>query len=597
MDVKNKATRIELFSLRTPQMRAFHMAWFAFFLCFFAWFGIAPLMAVVREELGLTKAQVGNTIIASVAITILARFLIGWLCDNIGPRISYTVLLMLGSLPVMGIGLAHSYEAFLLFRLGIGVIGASFVITQYHTSVMFAPNCVGTANATSAGWGNLGGGVTQMVMPLVFAAFVGLGYSDVISWRLSMVVAGGVCFVTGIAYFFLTQDLPDGNFKELRAKGEMASREKSRGTFWMAAKDGRVWALFLIYGACFGIELTINNIAALYYIDYFGLGLKTAGLVAGLFGLMNIFARTTGGIIGDKFGHRYGLKGRVRWLFIALLVEGCALILFSRITLLPVAIGTMILFSLFVQMSEGATYSVVPFVNKKALGAIAGIVGAGGNMGAVAAGFLFRTELSWQTSLLILGFLVVGFSFLTAFVRFSEADEKAAAEEHKRALEERARRVKPKPRLLPAPVAGAPRVTPLTVLRIYLGIALAIKGVFFITNMDHLEARMEDKFGMTQELIAWFVVFAHSVGGAALALGFVTRLAAGLNLIVLAGAVVLALTGDAGESLLGANRDFQFSMLVLVTLAVFFWRGGGRFSLDRLTSGDEGQPEPAPPAA
>ena len=36
MEVKNKATRIELFRLNTPQMRAFHMSWFAFFLCFFA---------------------------------------------------------------------------------------------------------------------------------------------------------------------------------------------------------------------------------------------------------------------------------------------------------------------------------------------------------------------------------------------------------------------------------------------------------------------------------------------------------------------------------------------------------------------------------
>ena len=164
--IQNKATRIELFSLRTPQMRAFHMSWFAFFLCFFAWFGIAPLMVVVRDELGLTKTQVGNTIIASVAVTIIARLAIGWLCDRIGPRITYTWLLLLGSLPVMGIGFADSYYSFLLFRLAIGVIGASFVITQYHTSVMFAPNCVGTANATSAGWGNLGGGVTNMVMPL-----------------------------------------------------------------------------------------------------------------------------------------------------------------------------------------------------------------------------------------------------------------------------------------------------------------------------------------------------------------------------------------------------------------------------------------------
>ena len=47
-----KRQEIDLFSLKTRQMRAFHMSWFAFFLCFFAWFGIAPLMAVVREELG-----------------------------------------------------------------------------------------------------------------------------------------------------------------------------------------------------------------------------------------------------------------------------------------------------------------------------------------------------------------------------------------------------------------------------------------------------------------------------------------------------------------------------------------------------------------
>ena len=62
MDIENKATRIRLFNFSTPQMRAFHMSWFSFFLCFFAWFGIAPLMAVVRDELGLTKTQIGNTI-------------------------------------------------------------------------------------------------------------------------------------------------------------------------------------------------------------------------------------------------------------------------------------------------------------------------------------------------------------------------------------------------------------------------------------------------------------------------------------------------------------------------------------------------------
>lgn len=420
-----KATRIQLFSFRTPPMRAFHVTWVSFFLCFFAWFGIAPLMKVVRTELGLSDAQIKNTIIASVAITIVARLVIGWLCDKYGPRLTYTWLLVIGALPVMGIGFARTYESFLVFRLLIGVIGASFVITQFHTSLMFAPNVVGTANATTAGWGNLGGGVTQMVMPLVFGAFMALGFGEFFSWRLSMVTAGLVCLVAAYTYYKKTQDTPAGDFKELRESGRMPSLKAMKGGFGAACRDSRVWALFLIYGACFGIELTINNIAALYFADNFDLGLAAAGVVASLFGLMNIFARTLGGIFGDRFGNKYGLKGRVRWLFAAIFIEGLALMLFSRMTVLPLAIATLILFSLFVQMSEGATYSVVPFVNKKALGAVSGIVGAGGNFGAVSAGFLLKGFDGWSTGLLALGGIVVMVSFCALAVRFSPADEPA----------------------------------------------------------------------------------------------------------------------------------------------------------------------------
>ena len=194
-------------------MRAFHMSWIAFFLCFFGWFGLAPLMPIIRDELHLTKAQVGNSAIAAVAITILVRILMGWLCDRIGPRRAYTWLLMLGSVPVMAVGLAHDYTTFLIFRVAIGAIGASFVITQYHTSMMFAPKIVGTANATAAGWGNLGGGVTQFAMPLLFSAFMSFGAGKWWSWRLAMMVAGAALLATGIAYYLLTQDTPDGNFE------------------------------------------------------------------------------------------------------------------------------------------------------------------------------------------------------------------------------------------------------------------------------------------------------------------------------------------------------------------------------------------------
>lgn len=422
---QGKATKIKLLSFKAPHMRTFHLSWLAFFFCFFGWFGIAPLMAVVREELGLSQSQIGNIIIASVAMTVFARLFIGWLVDKIGPRISYTWLLILGSLPVLLIGLSNSYESFLFCRLLIGMIGASFVISQYHTSVMFAPNVVGTANATSAGWGNLGGGVTQMLMPIIFALLVSIGFMEVAAWRWAMVVPGIGMLIMGFLYWFYTQDTPHGNLSELRKTNpDYALKKEQKGATKSVYKDKRVWALFLIYGACFGMELTINNIGAIYFKDYFDLDLKTAGIIAGLFGLMNLFARTLGGYYCDKAGVKFGLNGRVKFLFYALLFAGIALIIFSQMKFLPLAIAAMMVFGLFTQMSSGATYSVVPFINRKAMGAVAGIVGAGGNAGAVAAGFLFKEEgFSYPEVLFVLGIVVTAVSFLVWTIRFTVTEE------------------------------------------------------------------------------------------------------------------------------------------------------------------------------
>ncbi|HLT73311.1 MAG TPA: NarK family nitrate/nitrite MFS transporter [Cyclobacteriaceae bacterium] len=417
-----KAQKINLLDFRTPPMRTFHVTWITFFACFFGWFGIAPLMPVVREDLGLTQAQIGNIIIASVSITIFARLLIGWLCDRIGPRMTYTYLLILGSLPVMLIGLSNSYESFLLFRLAVGVIGASFVVTQYHTSVMFAPNVIGTANATAAGWGNMGGGVTLMIMPLIFAAFVGLGYTDEQAWRYSMVIPGLALMVMGIVYYFFTQDTPDGNLSEIKKKKPQDTKKnpEKKTSFFSACRDHRVWILFLAYGACFGIEITIDNIATLYFVDHFQLGLKEAGIIAGLFGMMNLFARALGGIFGDKAGNKYGLRGRFTILGIFLLLEGLGIMLFASMDILVWAIVTMLIFALFLKMSNGATYAIVPFINKRAMGAVSGIVGAGGNAGAVMAGMLFASnEISYQRSLFIIGVFVIAVSALAMMLAVS----------------------------------------------------------------------------------------------------------------------------------------------------------------------------------
>lgn len=411
-----RAAKLELLSFSSIPMRAFHLAWLAFFTCFFAWFAVAPLMPVIRTDLGLTAAQIANINIAAVCMTVLVRVLIGPLCDRYGARRTYTWLLALGSVPVMAIAFSHSYPVFLFWRLCIGAIGASFVVTQYHTSVMFAPNVVGAANATAAGWGNAGGGATQAIMPLVLAALLAFGLEPALGWRLAMLVPGVLMLLAAIAYSRYAKDTPAGN---LPKADRIVSRSKARATLIAASKDYRVWLLFLTYGACFGVELTIHNVAAVYYVDRFGLSVTTAGFYVGCFGLLALFARSLGGFASDRIARGRGLQGRVALLATVIFLEGLGLIAFSQMDSVAPAVAAMLIFGLFTHIACGATYALVPFVNRQALGGVAGIIGAGGNVGAIAAGFLLKGSTSIASALFVLGCIVTASAVCALAVRFS----------------------------------------------------------------------------------------------------------------------------------------------------------------------------------
>ena len=445
-----KESRIRLFSFNTPAMRAFHMSWLAFFVCFFAWFAVAPLMPVIKQEFGLNPGQIANINIAAVGITILVRLLVGPLCDKYGPRRTYTGLLLLGAVPVIGIAFAHSYEAFLAARLLIGAIGASFVITQYHTSVMFAPNVVGTANAASAGWGNSGGGVTQSTMPWVLAGALALGMAPGIGWRVSMLVPGVLMLIVAGLYWKFTQDCPQGDYRDLRAAGVDVESGKKGGwdVFKTAAGNYRVWMLFVTYGACFGVELFVHNVAASYYVDRFHLDLQSAGMAAGSFGLLALFARALGGIISDKVARLRGLDARTLLLFALILGEGVGLLWFSRTSTVGFAVFAMITFGLFTHMACGATYALVPFIDRKSLGGVAGIIGAGGNVGAVAAGFLLKSVGNVERCFGILGGFVIFAAFCAAVIRFSAAHKKNEQVLYDQAVAERTRLVDGAPAIL-----------------------------------------------------------------------------------------------------------------------------------------------------
>ena len=182
-----------------------------------------------------------------------------------------------------------------------------------------------------------------------------------------------------------------------------------------------MWCLTVTYGFCFGVELTMNNIIVTYLFDQFGVSLTIAGVLGSLFGLMNLFARSIGGLGSDLAGKRFGMRGRLWALWSMQTFEG-ALCIFMGLAKGSLAgtICIMIVFSLFVQASEGASYGVVPFISKRALGIVSGFVGAGGNAGSAITQTLFFKDADFETytGLVYMGIMVICMTLLVVPVYF-----------------------------------------------------------------------------------------------------------------------------------------------------------------------------------
>eukprot|EP00571_Detonula_confervacea_P016207 CAMPEP_0172296820 /NCGR_PEP_ID=MMETSP1058-20130122/12_1 /TAXON_ID=83371 /ORGANISM="Detonula confervacea, Strain CCMP 353" /LENGTH=514 /DNA_ID=CAMNT_0013005879 /DNA_START=68 /DNA_END=1612 /DNA_ORIENTATION=- len=413
-DQDDKATEIKLLSFARPHMRAFHCSWFCFFIAFFIWFAIAPLLPEVKESLGLTKQQIWTSNICSVAGTIFLRFINGPLCDKYGPRIPMGAILAFASIPCAMTGLVNSSASLSILRFFIGFGGSTFVMCQFWTSRMFTKEIAGTANALVGGWGNLGGGVTQIVMGSVLFPLFKLGMSAEQAWRTVCIVPACVGLATGLAIFKISDDCPQGNYSEMKKKGTMAEVSAS-ASFRTATMNVNTWLLFVQYACCFGVELTMNNAAASYFRETFELTTETSAAIASLFGWMNLFARGIGGYVSDKANGKMGMRGRLIWQTCCLLIEGVMVLIFTNTKSLGLAIFIMVIFSSFVQAAEGSTYGVVPYVNPPVTGSIAGIVGAGGNTGAVCFGLGFR-QLDTKPAFYLMAGCIIGSGILSLFI-------------------------------------------------------------------------------------------------------------------------------------------------------------------------------------
>ena len=444
----SRRRRFPLFDFAEPRIRILHFTWLAFFVTFIIWFAHVSLMPAIASSMQLTDAEVKAILVLNVALTIPARILVGALVDRFGPRVSYSVLLALCGVLCLGFATAQSFEQFAVMRFLLGLTGAGFVIGIRLVSEWFPAREMGVAEGIYGGWGNFGAAAAKMLMPVLAVS----AFGGTFGWRWAIAVTGVVAILYSAVFYRNVRDTPRGatyykpkgaGALEVTSKGDLGSylfvnlpiyliqyvlvwrlSDKGLGvlppllelfsyaaiTGMMASHSWKIWRqnryllretvheemryqfkqvaiLDLAYLACFGSEIAVVSMLPTYYGTIFQLSPVMMGFVAGTFTVMNVLARPMGGWLSDRVGRR-------RVLAICLVTQTGGYLLLSEVSAawsVALAVAVTLVTSVFVQAACGAVYSIVPLIQRRMTGQIAGMVGAYGNVG----GVLFLTVLSF----------------------------------------------------------------------------------------------------------------------------------------------------------------------------------------------------------
>lgn len=448
----------DLFRIRNREIRALHLTWIAFFICFYVWFNMAPLATSMLRSVGwLTRDDIRLFAIANVALTIPARIIVGMALDRFGPRRVFSVLMVIMAVPALVFAFGESREQLFVARLVLSSIGASFVVGIHMTALWFKPRHIGFAEGFYAGWGNFGSAAAAMTLPTI--ALTLYGGDD--GWRYAIATSAFVMAAYGVFYWFAITDgpHPDSHRKPRKAAAlEVSSwgdlvllilftiplvgilsilvwRVQNMGYLdGMTAAilygtiavviayqihlilkvnlpilrkgvpaDDRypfksVAALNATYFANFGAELAVVSMLPMFFEETWGLSAWAAGLIAASFAFVNLFARPMGGLVSDRMGNR-------RFVMLSYMFGiGVGFVLMSLLDSnwpLIVAIAITIFCSFFVQGAEGATFGIIPSIKRRVTGQISGMAGAYGNVGAVFYLFVFTYVSSSQFFLIV----------------------------------------------------------------------------------------------------------------------------------------------------------------------------------------------------
>ncbi|HAT4185450.1 TPA: MFS transporter [Clostridium perfringens] len=375
-----------------------------FFIGFAAVSLYGPTSAVFKEAfVNLNPVLLALLIAAPNLSGSLLRIPFSAWVDTTGGRKPLIVLLLLSIIGMGGLYVVLAFFSdnlnqyyYLLFALGLlsGCGIATFSVGVSQASYWFPKSKQGVALGIYGGVGNLAPGIFALLIPNLALPLLGLPGSY-LAWLIFLIVGTVIYIKIGQnAWYFQLVDkgINKDEAKEIASKEygqELFPKGKASETLLISAKSWKTWALVFIYFTTFGGFLALTSWFPNYWMTYFGLNMKVAGLLTALYSILTSLTRIYGGKVADKNG---GEITTIVSLGIALIGAIC-MTFASTMTL---AIIGIILLAIGMGVANAAVFKIVPNAVPEAMGGASGWIGGLGALGGflippVMASFLNRS--------------------------------------------------------------------------------------------------------------------------------------------------------------------------------------------------------------
>ncbi|EOU1700937.1 MFS transporter [Clostridium perfringens] len=375
-----------------------------FFIGFAAVSLYGPTSAVFKEAfVNLNPVLLALLIAAPNLSGSLLRIPFSAWVDTTGGRKPLIVLLLLSIIGMGGLYVVLAFFSdnlnqyyYLLFALGLlsGCGIATFSVGVSQASYWFPKSKQGVALGIYGGVGNLAPGIFALLIPNLALPLLGLPGSY-LAWLIFLIVGTVIYIKIGQnAWYFQLVDkgINKDEAKKIASKEygqELFPKGKASETLLISAKSWKTWALVFIYFTTFGGFLALTGWFPNYWMTYFGLNMKVAGLLTALYSILTSLTRIYGGKVADKNG---GEITTIVSLGIALIGAIC-MTFASTMTL---AIIGIILLAIGMGVANAAVFKIVPNAVPEAMGGASGWIGGLGALGGflippVMASFLNRS--------------------------------------------------------------------------------------------------------------------------------------------------------------------------------------------------------------